>query len=146
MRVEESIALAALIQATFAKLYKLFSSNQTFRLYRRALVMENKFRAALFGLSGQLIDFGKQVEVPARDLILEYLEFVDDVVDELDSREEINYIHEILKMGSGADRQLRVYRETGDFKKVVDYIVEETQVGLFDAQEKTVGTVPGVKS
>ncbi len=139
MRVEESIALAALIQATFAKLYKLFSSNQTFRLYRRALVMENKWRAARFGLSGKLIDFGKQVEVPARDLILEYLEFVDDMVDELDSREEINYIHEILKMGNGAERQLRVYNETGDFRKVVDYIIEETRAGLFEDTPRSVG-------
>ena len=146
MRVDETIALAALIQATFAKLYKLFTSNTTFRLYRRALIMENKWRAARYGLGGKLIDFGKQQEVPARDLILEYLDFVDDVVDELDSREEINYIHEILKMGSGADRQLRVYQETGDFKKVVDYIVEETQVGLFDSKEKTVGAAPGGKS
>jgi glutamate---cysteine ligase / carboxylate-amine ligase len=139
LRVDETIALAALIQATFAKLYKLFSTNQTFRLYRRALIMENKWRAARYGLTGKLIDFGKQIEVSAHDLILEYLEFVDDVVDELDSREEIEYIHEILKMGSGADRQLRVYRETGDFKKVVDFIVEETKVGLFDSQEKLAG-------
>lgn len=139
LRVDETIALAALIQATFAKLYKLFSTNQTFRLYRRALIMENKWRAARYGLTGKLVDFGKQQEVPARDLILEYLEFVDDVVDELDSREEINYIHEILRMGSGADRQLRVYEETGDFNKVVDYIVEETQVGLFDAKEQIAG-------
>jgi len=137
--VDETIALAALIQATFAKLYKLFSTNQTFRLYRRALIMENKWRAARYGLTGKLVDFGKQQEVPARDLILEYLEFVDDVVDELDSREEINYIHEILRMGSGADRQLRVYEETGDFNKVVDYIVEETQVGLFDTKEQIAG-------
>jgi carboxylate-amine ligase len=68
--------------------------------------------------------------VPARDLIREYLEFVDDVVDELDSREELNYIHTMLEQGSGADRQLRVYRETGDLKKVVDYIIDETEVGL----------------
>jgi carboxylate-amine ligase len=68
--------------------------------------------------------------VPTRDLIHEYLEFVDDVVDELDSRQELNYIHEILKNGSGADRQLRVFEQTGDLKKVVDYIVEETEAGL----------------
>ena len=70
--------------------------------------MENKWRAARYGLEGKLVDFGKQTEVPARELVLEYLEFIDDVVDELDSREELNYIHEILNNGTGADRQLRV--------------------------------------
>ncbi len=48
-----------LIQATVAKLYKLYSANQGFRLYRRALIMENKWRAARYGLEGKLIDFGK---------------------------------------------------------------------------------------
>jgi carboxylate-amine ligase len=130
MRADETIALAALIQATVAKLYKLHASNQGFRLYRRALLMENKWRAARYGMSGKLIDFGKQTEVPAKDLILEYLDFVDDVVDELDSREELNYIRTMLETGSGADRQLAVYQETGDLKKVVDYIIEETEAGL----------------
>ena len=46
------------------------------------------------------------------------------------SREELNYIHDIMEMGSGADRQLRVFEETGDLKKVMDYIIEETEVGL----------------
>jgi glutamate---cysteine ligase / carboxylate-amine ligase len=135
MRADETIALAALIQATIAKLYKLYSANQGFRLYRRALIMENKWRAARYGLDGKLIDFGKQKEVPARDLVHEYLDFVDDVVDELDSRDEINYIHEILERGSGADRQLRVFQETGDLKKVVDYIIEETEAGLSESAE-----------
>ncbi|HXY52953.1 MAG TPA: carboxylate-amine ligase [Terriglobales bacterium] len=130
MRVDETIALAALIQATVAKLYKLYEANQGFRLYRRALIMENKWRAARYGLEGKMIDFGRQVELPERDLILEYLQFVEDVVDELNSREEIEYIHQILEMGSGADRQLRVFRETGDLKQVVDYIIEETEVGV----------------
>jgi glutamate---cysteine ligase / carboxylate-amine ligase len=135
MRADETIALAALIQATVAKLYKLYTANQGFRLYRRALIMENKWRAARYGLDGKLIDFGKQKEVPERDLIGEYLEFVDDVVDELGSREELNYIHQILEQGSGADRQLRVFQQTGDLKKVVDYIIEETEAGLAESAE-----------
>jgi carboxylate-amine ligase len=57
---------------------------------------------------------------------------IDDVVDELGSREEINYIHQMLEMGTGADRQLKVYQETGDLKKVVDYIVGETKVGVME--------------
>jgi glutamate---cysteine ligase / carboxylate-amine ligase len=130
MRVEETIALAALIQATVAKLYRLYSANTGFRLYRRSLLMENKWRAARYGIDGKLIDFGKQTEVPERELIEEYLEFVDDVLDELDSRKEVEYIRQIMKMGTGADRQLKVFGKTGDMKAVVDYIIEETEVGL----------------
>jgi carboxylate-amine ligase len=136
MRADETIAITALIQATIAKLYKLHAANQGFRLYRRALIMENKWRAARYGLDGKLIDFGKQTEVPLRDLIYEYLQFVDDVVDELGSRKEINYIHRILENGTGADRQLRIFQETGDLTKVVDYIVYETEAGL---AEETAG-------
>src|SRR5579863_4518460 len=132
MRVEETLAIAALIQATVAKLYKLHAANQGFRLYRRALIMENKWRAVRYGLDGKLIDFGKRTEVPVRDLIYEYLHLVDDVVDELRSRREINYIHKILEMGTGADRQLRVFKETGDLTKVVDYMISETETGIVE--------------
>src|SRR5207302_9973719 len=121
---------AALIQATIAKLYKLYAANQGFRLYRRALIMENKWRAARYGLDGKLIDFGKQKEVPVRDLIHEYLDFIDDVVDELDSREELNYLRTILETGSGADRQTRIFEVSGDVKKVVDEIQMDTEQGL----------------
>ncbi|MFZ0313655.1 MAG: carboxylate-amine ligase [Candidatus Korobacteraceae bacterium] len=132
MRLDETMAIAALIQATVAMLYKLHASNKSYRIYGRALISENKFRASRYGLDGNLIDFGKEEEVPLRQLILEYLELIDDVVDELGSREEINYIHEMLKMGTGADRQLQVYKETGDLEAVVDYMVKETRVGVFD--------------
>jgi carboxylate-amine ligase len=133
MRLDETMALAALIQATVAMLYKLHASNKSYRIYGRALISENKFRASRYGLDGMLIDFGKEEEVPMRDLVLEYLEMINDVVDELGSREEINYIHQMLKMGTGADRQLKVYEETGDLQKVVDYMVAETRVGVFQA-------------
>jgi carboxylate-amine ligase len=103
-------------------------------MYARSLIMENKWRAARYGLDGKLIDFGKETEVPERELIYEYLEFVDDVVDELESRDEINYVHHMLEMGNGADRQLKIFEQTGDLKKVVDYMVEETKVGVFDSE------------
>lgn len=136
MRVDETIALAALIQATVVKLYKLHESNQGFRLYRRSLLMENKWRAARYGINGKLIDFGKQMEVPERELIEEYLAFVDDVLDELGSREEVEYIRTIMKNGTGADRQLQVFQDTGDMKAVMDYIIEETQVGVGEDDEE----------
>jgi carboxylate-amine ligase len=131
MRVDETLAIAALIQATLVKLYRLHAKNQSWRQYSRALLMENKWRAARYGLDGKLIDFGQEREVPERQLLLEYLEWVDDVLDELGSRETVEYIHWILEHGTGADRQLRVYEESGhDLKAVVAYMMAETREGL----------------
>lgn len=131
MRVEETLAIAALIQATVAKLYRLHSRNQSWRSYSRSLIMENKWRASRYGIDGALIDFGRESEVSTRELILEYLEFVDDVVDELGSREEVNHIRWILDHGTGADRQLRAWNESGqDLKAVVDLMLAETKAGL----------------
>jgi carboxylate-amine ligase len=132
MRLDETLAIAALIQATMGMLYKLHASNKSYRIYGRALIMENKFRASRYGIQGKLIDFGKEEEVPLMDLMTEYLNLISDEVDELGSREEINYIHQMLEMGTGADRQLKVFNETGDLKKVVDYIVAETREGVFE--------------
>ena len=130
LRAQESIAIAALIQATACKLWHLHESNQDYRQYSRPLLMENKFRAVRYGLDGKMIDFGKQIEVPVRELIVEYLLFIDDVLDELGSRKEIEYIHTMLEQGSGADRQLKVFKETGSLQAVVDYMAAETRVGL----------------
>jgi glutamate---cysteine ligase / carboxylate-amine ligase len=132
-KVEETIALAALVQAIVVKLYKLYTRNLGFRLYRRTLIEENKWRAARWGLDGKLIDFGKRAEVPMRDLALELLEFVDDVVDELGSRREVEYVHAILEHGTSADRQLRVHREAGDLAAVVQHVVAETRAGIYVA-------------
>ncbi len=132
MRIDETIAIVALVQAIIAKLFSLYEKNLSFRLYRSSLVMENKWRAVRYGLDGKMIDFGKQAEVPTRDLILELLHFVDDVVDDLGSRKEINYIYTMLERGTGADRQLRVFEETGSMEAVAEYIHRETNMGLFD--------------
>jgi glutamate---cysteine ligase / carboxylate-amine ligase len=134
LRAEETIAIAALIQATAAYLYKLHAANQDYRQYARPLLTENKFRAVRYGLDGKLIDFGRQEEVSVRELIEEYIAMIDPVVDELGSREAIESIRTILTTGTGADRQLRVFEQTHDLKAVVDYMAEETKAGLFEAE------------
>ena len=125
-RVDDTVAIAALFQAIVAKLTKLIEKNLGFRLYRRMLIQENKWRAVRWGIDGKMIDFGKQKEVPTRDLILELLDFVDDVVDELGSRKEIEHIHTILERKTSAEEQLRVFAETKDLKAVVDRLIELT--------------------
>jgi len=131
MRVEETLAIAALIQATAVKLFRLHAGNQSWRQYSRALLMENKWRAARYGISGSLIDFGHETEVDERALLREYLVWVDDVLDELDSREEVDHIRWILDHGTGADRQLAAWHASGrDLQAVVDFMISETKQGL----------------
>jgi carboxylate-amine ligase len=125
-RVDETICIAALTQAFVAKLIKLRRQNLGFRKYAPRLIRENKWRAMRHGLEGRLIDFGKQEEVPERDLIHELLEFVDDVVDELGSRKDCEYALRIIEEGTSAHRQLEVFKKTGDMKAVVDHLANET--------------------
>ena len=130
MLIEETIAITAVFQALVVKLYKLRQQNMSFIVYNRALLNENKWRASRYGIDGKLIDFGKQAEVDTRLLIHELLEFIDDVVDDLGSRKAISSVHKILKQGTGADRQLAVFEKTQSLQKVVDYITEQTLVGV----------------
>jgi carboxylate-amine ligase len=130
MTVDETVAITTLIQALVAKLYKLKTQNLSFINYHRALINENKWRASRYGLDGKMIDFGKEEEVDTRVLIAEMIAFVDDVVDELGSRDEINKVKKMLSNGTGADRQLAVFERTKDLNSVVDYIIEQTVSGI----------------
>ena len=130
-RVDEAVCIAAILQAIVAKLWKLRRDNMTFRVYPQTLIEENKWRAVRFGLDGKLIDFGKQLELPARALIREMIEwFIDDVVDDLGSRKEVEYAFRILDEGTSADRQLATYQRTGSFEAVVDQLIRETEEGV----------------
>jgi carboxylate-amine ligase len=134
-RVDDTLAIAALIQAVISKLYKLLHQNITFRIYRRRLLDENRWRAARYGIEGKMIDFGKEAEVDERSLLNELLDFVSTEVKELGSEREMAHIERIIREGTGADRQLATWEHTQDMKAVVDHIVVETYEGLSLPQE-----------
>ncbi|MEM8860998.1 MAG: carboxylate-amine ligase [Chloroflexota bacterium] len=136
-KVDEAVCIAALFQAICAKLIKLRRENMSWRNYRSMHITENKWRAVRYGIHGNLIDFGKQEEIPFHFLATELLEFVDDVLDDLGSRKDVEYINTILKDGTSADRQLAVYKKHGGddnpekaLQAVVDHLIEETKMGL----------------
>ena len=130
-RVDEAVCMAAIFQALIYKLWKMRRDNITFRVYSPALIEENKWRAVRYGLDGKLIDFGKQTELPARELIREMIDwFIGDVMDELGSRKEIEYAYRILDEGASADRQLATFRRTGSLQAVVDQLIAETEEGV----------------
>src|SRR5438034_9072915 len=129
-RVDDTLAIAALIQAVIAKLFKLLWRNTTFRIYRRRLLDENRWRAARYGIHGKLIDFGSEPEVEERSLLNELLEFVASEADEFGTHHEMAHNERIMREGTGADRQLAMYERSHDIKAVVDHIVAETYEGL----------------
>jgi carboxylate-amine ligase len=129
-RVDDTLAIAALVQAVVSKLYKLLHQNITFRIYRRRLLDENRWRAARYGIDGKMIDFGKEAEADERSLLNELLDFVSTEVKELGSEREMAHIERIIREGTGADRQLAAWERTQDMKAVVDHIVAETYEGL----------------
>jgi carboxylate-amine ligase len=132
-RVDEAICVAAMLQAVVAKMWKLRRDNMTFRVYPADLIEENKWRAVRWGLGGKLIDFGKRKELPAPEAIRELISwFLDDVLDELGTRKEVEYAFDILQHGSSAQRQLATYARTGDLRAVVDQLITETAEGVCD--------------
>jgi carboxylate-amine ligase len=138
-RVDEAVCIAALFQAIVAKLLKLRRQNLSWRNYHQYHITENKWRAVRYGIQGNLIDFGIEEERPFSSLIEELLDFVDDVVDELDSRDEVAYVHTILREGTSADRQLRVFNnydgeggDAGAMRAVIDHLIADTETGLWD--------------
>jgi carboxylate-amine ligase len=138
-KVDDALAIAALTQAIVVKLHRLYTGNMGWRLYRRALIEENKWRAARYGIEGKLIDFGKEREVATKELIPELLEFVDDVVDELGSRSAVEHVHAILKDGTSAERQMRIFEHSGDLKEVVRHLVMETKAGVLEGRSSSAG-------
>lgn len=135
-RVEDAVCLAAIFQALVAKLWKLRRDNLTVRDYANTLLSENKWRAVRYGLDGKLIDLATGQERSTRSFIHELVDdFLDDVLDDLGSRSIVEHVYRILEEGSSADRQLRVYRETGDLNAVVDHLISETAAGCCEDAE-----------
>jgi carboxylate-amine ligase len=129
-RIDDTVAMAALIQAVMGKLYLLYKKNLGFREYSRELIEENKWRAVRYGLDGQLIDFGKQAQVPVRELVGELLEFCGETAEIFKSRDDLDRIRAIVREGSSADRQLAVFAKTQSLNAVVDDLIEQSALGV----------------
>lgn len=135
---EDAIALAALVQALVAKLTWLHQHHLSGQILPRTLIEENKWRAMRYGLDGEVMDFVHDRRLTMRESIAELLDFVDDVLDDLGSRREINYLRNLLSnpQGTGADRQIEIYKRTNSLQAVTQYLMDQTAEGLSaNAQE-----------
>ncbi len=131
--IDDTLAIAALCQAMVAKLTYLDEHGKPVPTLKRDYIDENKWRAMRYGLDAEVIDFSKKRSSSMRDSIHELLDFVDEMVDDLGSRREINYLRTLLDSprGTGADRQMAFYKEHGeDISQVNQFLMEQTMQGV----------------
>src|SRR2546426_1013445 len=126
--IDDTIALAALCQALVAKLTWLNKNNLWAPMLSCHFIEENKWHAMRSGLDAEVIEFVQGRRLSMRDAISELLDFIDDVVDDLGSRREMNYLRKLLEdpRGTGADRQVAVYQETGSLDAVIQFLMQQT--------------------
>jgi carboxylate-amine ligase len=129
---EDTMAIAGLCQALVAKLTWMYKRGMSTMILPRYHIDENKWRAMRYGLDAEVIDFVQNRRLSMRAAIEELLDFVDDVVDDLGSHAEMLYLHALLAdpAGTGADRQIAIYEQTGSIDAVTHYLMQQTQKGI----------------
>ncbi len=130
--IEDTLAIAALCQALVAKLTWLYKRGMATQVLPRYHIDENKWRAMRYGLDAEIIDFVQNRRLSMRVAIGELLDFVNDVLDDLGSHHEIDYLRALLEdpSGTGADRQIAIYEQTGSVDAVTQYLMQQTLEGM----------------
>jgi glutamate---cysteine ligase / carboxylate-amine ligase len=125
-RVEQTLALAALVQAMVKELCEHFESGEELSRYPYEMLDENKWLAARHGLDAQLVDLPKQERVPVPELTRRVMERLRPHAEELGSETDFDCLEDILDMGNGASRQRKVYDANHDLREVVSEILDAT--------------------
>ena len=137
-RLEDAIALTAMLQCMLRMLFRLRRHNQRWRIYTPMLIRENRWRAMRYSFDAGLIDLAKGVVVPFDDLLEELLGLIAEDAEALGCTSEVNNLRHIVARGTSAHRQLKAYElaeaagATADeaLVAVVDRLIEDTAHGI----------------
>jgi len=137
-RMEDALALAAMVQCLIRFLSRLRLSNLRWRQYDRFLIQENRWRAQRYGTSEGLIDFGRREINPMTQLVKEVQELIAEDADALGCTNEVAHLTDMAERGTSADRQravLNAAQEAGQSREdalgaVVAHLIEEFHADL----------------
>jgi len=137
-RMEDTLTLAAIVQALTRFLWRLKSQNRRWRIYDNFLLAENRWHAMRYGMSNGMIDLGQRKLVPFADLMEELLELIAEDAEALDCLPEIERARTIAATGNSADRQRQVFRDAigaeapveEALRDVVRHLIEEFHDGV----------------
>jgi glutamate---cysteine ligase / carboxylate-amine ligase len=129
-RLEHTIALAALVQSMCKELVEHYEAGYELGTYPQEMLEENKWLASRYGLEGELVDLPQSSRVGAIDLAGRLVERLRPHARELGCEREFDGIEDLIERGTGAQRQLRVWRGDRDLRSLVRKIVEATTLGV----------------
>lgn len=137
-RLEDAVALAAMLVCIMRMLYRLRAHNQRWRIYTPMLIRENRWRAMRYSFDEGLIDLAKGAVVPFEELIDEMLSLIAEDAEALNCEAEIAHVRNILARGTSAHRQLETYEDEmaagagsdAALHAVVDTLIKDTAEGL----------------
>jgi carboxylate-amine ligase len=128
LTVDEVVTVTGLIRALVRQCYEQFLRRGTIPQIPREILRVAGWRAARYGLEGELLEAATGRLLPAHELIYRMLDFVRSALEaEGDWQRVSSGITRLLKMGNGAMRQREIYEQTGNMRDVVDYIVSQTR-------------------
>jgi carboxylate-amine ligase len=132
LTLDDTMAIAALCQSLVAKYTWLYRHGMESPVLPRNLLEENKWRASRYGLDAEIVDFVKERNISMRVSLHELLDMVDDVADDLGTRQDLNYMRNLLDdpRGTGADRQIALFEETGSLAAVTQFLMRQTMAGI----------------
>ena len=134
-RLEDALALAALMQALTRMLCRLRDRNLRWRTYDRFLIAENRWRAQRYGVDEGLIDFGDRSLKPFPQLMDELLELLAEDAEALGTVAELERLRDIATKGPSATRQRAVFARAQEAghppgSAVVRHLIEEFHADL----------------
>jgi carboxylate-amine ligase len=137
-RVDDAVALAAMLVCTMRMLYRLRTANQRWRIYTPMLIRENRWRAMRYSFDEGLIDLARGKVVPFDEMLDELLGLIAEDADALGCTKELAHVRHIVERGTSAHRQLKTFElETANgadvdqaLRAVVDRLIEDTITGL----------------
>ena len=112
--VEDALCIAAIYRGLIRHLVEHPDLNADLDTVGRAIAVENKWRAQRYGTCATFVDARARTARPIADVLRFLLELIRADTDALGCTREAEHAFEILKRGSSADEQIRVYRAARD--------------------------------
>ena len=127
-RLEDTIALAALAICLIHRYASNFDAGKPLVEVPLELIDDNKVRASLRALEGELVDLPRSRQVPATELAWEIIEELRPDAKKLGCEYALADLGNLIEAGTGARRQLKKVEDDGSLPDLVRHLCAESVI------------------